>query len=189
MSLSMNCVTPFAKNSLVASVRSVSSIPSSEVVAVPSPLCGEVNKFFPCLKRVLSKPLLCSSNFDALSPIVSSRLFLSDTPSPGPASMSIFVFPDWKNRSVHTLLQIRVCLFPGFVHLGVGWPFVNSKITRHSISWSRMSSFRAPTVLLNRVSWPFNWNKHSEMGLKDTLNSLLIYSTLNNDTVPPTSIV
>ena len=35
----------------------------------------------------------------------------------------------------------------------------------------------------------FNWNKRSEMGLKDTLNSLLIYSTLDDDPVPPTPIV
>ena len=93
MALSMNCVAAFAKNSLVASVRSAASIPSAEVAAVPSPLCGEVNKFFPFLKRVLSKPLLSSSDFGALSPLVSSRSFLSGAPSPGPAPASIFVFP------------------------------------------------------------------------------------------------
>ena len=39
------------------------------------------------------------------------------------------------------------------------------------------------------TSRKFNWNKRSEMGLKDTLNSLLIYSTLDDDPVPPTPIV
>ena len=32
-------------------------------------------------------------------------------------------------------------------------------------------------------------NKRSEMGLKDTLNSLLIYINLDDDPVPPTPIV